>query len=77
MEDLLKTLLEPLVSDLKKVKIEKEVDGKNYRFLVFVPKEDIAKVIGKGGKMVKSIKNLVKIRAIKEGLFVNIEVQEL
>ena len=77
MEDLLKTLLEPLVSDLKKIKIEKEVDGKYYRFLVSVPKDDIAKVIGKSGKMVKAIKHLVQIRAIKEGLFVNIEVQEL
>lgn len=77
MEDLIKTLLEPLVTDIKKVKIEKEVEGKNYRFVILVPKDDIAKVIGKGGKMVKSIKNLVKIRAIKDGVFVNIEVTEL
>jgi len=77
MEDLLKTLIEPLVTDIKKVKIEKNVDGKNYHFTVQVPKDDIAKVIGKAGKMVKAIKNLVKIRAIKEGVFVNIEVQEL
>lgn len=77
MEDLIKTLLEPLVTDLKKVKIEKEVDGKNYRFLILVPKDDIAKVIGKGGKMVKSIKNLVKIRAIKDGVFASLEVSEL
>lgn len=77
MEDLLKTLIEPLVTDIKKVKIEKNVDGKNYHFTVLVPKDDIAKVIGKAGKMVKAIKNLVKIRAIKEGVFVNIEVQEL
>lgn len=76
MEELIQTLLEPL-TDIKKVKIEKEVDGKNYRFLVLVPKEDIAKVIGKSGKMVKAIKNLVKVRAIKEGVFANVEVQEL
>lgn len=76
MEDLLKTLLEPLVTDLKKVKIEKEQEGNNYRYLVLVPKDDIAKVIGKGGKMVKSIKNLMKIRAIKENIFVSLEVQE-
>lgn len=77
MEDLLETLLEPLVTDLKKVKIEKEIEGNNYRFTVLVPKDDIAKVIGRGGKMVKAIKNLMKIRAIKDGLFVSIDVQEL
>lgn len=76
MEDLLKTLLEPLITDFKKVKIEKEIEGKNYKYLVHVPKEDIAKVIGKSGKMIRAIKNLMKIRAIKENIFVTVEVQE-
>lgn len=77
MEDLIKTLLEPLVTDLKKIKIEKEQEEKNIRFMVFIPKDDIAKVIGKNGKMIKSIKNLLKIRAIKENVFASIEVQEV
>lgn len=77
MEDLLKTLIEPLVTDFKKVKIEKKQDGENYHFLISVPKEDIAKVIGKNGKMIKAIKNLLKIRAIKENVFASVEVQEL
>lgn len=77
MEDLIKTLLEPLVTDLKKIRIEKEQEEKNIKFMVFIPKEDIAKVIGKNGKMIKSIKNLLKIRAIKENVFASIEVQEV
>lgn len=77
MEDLLKTLIEPLVTDMKKVKIDVNVDGKNYMFHVSIPKEDIAKVIGKNGKMIKSIKNLLKIRAIKENVFANVEVSEV
>jgi predicted RNA-binding protein YlqC (UPF0109 family) len=77
MEDLIKILLNPLVTDLKKVRIEKEQQEKNIKFMVFVPKDDIAKVIGKNGKMIKSIKNLLKIRAIKENVFASIEVQEV
>ena len=77
MEDLINFLLEPLVTDIKKVKIEKSQDGKNTHFTLNIPKEDIAKVIGKNGKMIKSIKNLVKIRAIKENSFVSIDVAEL
>ncbi len=77
MEDLIKTLLEPLVTDLKKVRIEKDQEENNIKFMVFVPKDDIAKVIGKNGKMIKSIKNLLKIRAIKENVFASIEVQEV
>lgn len=77
MEDLLKLLLEPLVSDIKKIKIEKEQEGSNINFILLIPKEDIAKVIGREGKMIKSIKNILKIRAIKENIFANIEVKEI
>ncbi len=76
MDELLKLLIQPLVSDIDKVGIQKEEDGDNIHYLVSVPKDEIAKVIGKEGKMIKSIKNLLKIRAIKENVFVNVEVQE-
>lgn len=77
MEDLITLLIEPLVKDIKKVKIEKIQEGNNVNFIVAIPKEDIAKVIGKDGKMVKSIKSLLKIRAIKENVFANLEVKEI
>lgn len=76
MQDLLTTLIEPLVSDIKKVNIEKVQEERGIRFVVHVPKDEIAKVIGKEGKMVKAIKNLLKIRAIKDNVFVNVEVVE-
>ena len=77
MEDLLKLLVEPLVTDINEVKIEQVQDGKRVSFIVNVPKKDIAKVIGKEGKMVKSIKNLLKVRAIKENIYANLEVREI
>ena len=76
MEDLLKTLIGPLVSDIKKVKIDTIQEENGLKFLISIPKDDIAKVIGKDGKMIKSIKNLLKIRAIKENIFATVEVQE-
>lgn len=76
MEELIKLLLEPLVSGIDKIKIKETQDANIIQFLILVPKEDIAKVIGKEGRMIKAIKNLVKIRAIKENVFVNLEVQE-
>jgi len=76
MQDLIKSLLEPLVENIKKVTIEESQEGKNIRYTINVPKQDIAKVIGKEGKMVKAIKNLVKIRSIKEGFYTTIEVEE-
>lgn len=76
MEDLIKLLIEPLVTDIKKIKIEKIEEEGGIKFIVHIPKDEIAKVIGREGKMIKSIKNLVKIRAIKENIFVNVELVE-
>lgn len=76
MEDLIKLLVEPLVKDPKKIKIEKTQEGNNVNFVLHVPKDDIAKVIGKEGKMIKSMTNLLKIRAIKENVFASLEVKE-
>ncbi len=78
MENLIKLLIEPLVKDIKKIKIEKISQGENnIKFLVSVPKDEIAKVIGKDGKMIRSIKNLLKIRAIKENVFAILELKEI
>ena len=76
MEDLLNTLIEPLVSDIKKIALKRQEQEGGIKFTVNVPKEDIAKVIGKEGKMVKAIKNLLKIRAVKENKFVTLEIEE-
>ena len=59
---------------LSKIKRQEQEGG--IKFTVNVPKEDIAKVIGKEGKMVKAIKNLLKIRAVKENKFVTLEIEE-
>lgn len=76
MDNLIRLLIEPLLSDPKKIKIEKVEGDNQVKFIVHVPKEDIAKVIGSRGKMVKAIKNLLKIRAIKENTFATLEVIE-
>ena len=76
MEDLLNTLIEPLVSDIKKITIKRQEQEGGIKFNVNVPKEDIAKVIGKEGKMVKAIKSLLKIRAVKENKYVTLEIEE-
>lgn len=76
MEELLKTLLTPLVKDPKSIKIESSQDQNNIRFTLNIPKDEVAKVIGREGKMIKAIKNLLKIRAIKENVFVSLEIKE-
>lgn len=77
MEDLIISLLDPLVQDIKKVKIETSRDGDSTRYTLSVPQKDIAKVIGKNGKMIKAIKNLVKIKSVKENVYSSIDLVEV
>jgi predicted RNA-binding protein YlqC (UPF0109 family) len=54
---------------------EEDSDG----FIVFkirIPQEDMGVVIGRGGKTINAIKNVLKITAIREGVRVDIQVEE-
>lgn len=76
----MKKLLEYLASLIiypEKVTIEKNQLGENnYRYLIRVRKEDIGKIIGKGGKIIEALRNVAKILAVKEGKKIRIEVAE-
>lgn len=54
-----------------------ETDDNGYvTITIHAPKDVMGKVIGKGGKTVNAIKNIVKIQAIKDGKKVDIQVAE-
>ena len=54
---------------------EQDVDG-FVTLSITAPQEQIGKIIGKGGKTINAIKQIVKIKAIKENKRVEIEVKE-
>lgn len=43
---------------------------------IHAPQEEIGKIIGKGGKVINAMKQLVKIQAIKDNKRVEINVEE-
>ncbi len=73
MKELLELIIKNLVDDESKVSIEEKTNDKSVVYEVKVAKEDMGKVIGKQGKMAKSIRSLIKAIAIKEHKRVNIE----
>lgn len=76
MKKTLLYIISSIVAKPKKVKIEeKEEDGVLY-FTVDLDKEDMGKVIGKGGKVIRAIRNVMKIPAIKQGKRINISLVE-
>lgn len=74
MKDLLSHMIQGITGHECEI-IEENSTG----FVVFkvrVPQEDVGIVIGKGGKTINAIKNVLKISAIREGIRVDIQVEE-
>jgi len=77
MKKALLYIISSIVSEGDKIEIEeKEQDG-IIDFTVKVPKVDMGKVIGKNGKVIRSIRNVMKIKAIKQNKRINITLAEV
>lgn len=76
MEDFLNYLIPLLVDNSKAVKIVKEDVNGVVVFTISAAKEDMGRLIGKEGKIINSIRNLVKILAVKEKQRVTVQLAE-
>lgn len=74
MKDLTSYILDNILEE--KIKVEEEENDGFVTIKVFAPQEVMGKVIGKGGKTVNAIKNLLKIKAIKENKKVDVQILE-
>lgn len=76
MKKALDYIVTSIVDDPKQVVItEEETDGV-INFTVTVAKEDMGKIIGKNGKVIKAIRNVLKIPAIKQNKKIYISLSE-
>lgn len=76
MKDFLSWLIKAIVDNPEKVAVSETEDNGQLTLKLNVAQEDMGKVIGKGGKIIKSIRSLLRVRAIKEGKSVNLELME-
>lgn len=76
MKEVLKTIISNLVDDKEAVEIN-QVDGeKSITFEVKVAEGDMGKVIGRQGRLAKSIRTIMKAFASKEHKKVSVEFVE-
>ena len=66
MEENLKVIISNLVENRDQVEITKKEEEKQTIFEVRVAKEDMGKVIGRQGRLAKSIRTVMKSVAAKE-----------
>ena len=73
MEKILETIILNLVDDKEAVNIERKDSENEVTFEVKVAEKDMGRVIGKQGRLAKSIRTLMKSVAAKEGKKVSVE----
>lgn len=77
MKDALIFIVSSIVEDTKAVSVnEEEADGV-VNYTVTVAKDDMGKIIGKNGKVIKAIRNVMKIPAIKNNKKIYISLAEI
>ncbi|MBE5806249.1 MAG: KH domain-containing protein [Clostridiales bacterium] len=76
MKNVLEIIIANLVDNKNEIHIEEIVNEKNIDFKVKISNEDMGKVIGKQGRVAKSIRTVMKSIAGKEGKRINIEFVE-
>lgn len=76
MEDLLNFILEAIVQKPDKITLESTEKDGLVNLTLSVDKEDMGRVIGKNGKIIKAIRTILRIRALKEGKRVNLTLVE-
>jgi predicted RNA-binding protein YlqC (UPF0109 family) len=77
MKDILLSIVTAIVDNPDKIEIkEEEIEGVD-NFIITVAPEDMGKIIGKGGKVIRAIRNVMKIPAIKQDKRIYITLTEV
>ncbi len=78
MKDFLTYLTRAIVDHPDKVAVDEQVSPEGYKVLnLTVDPSDMGKVIGKSGRIIKAVRDLVRILAIKENARVNVVLTEV
>jgi predicted RNA-binding protein YlqC (UPF0109 family) len=75
MKKLLEFILEAITGS-SDCKVDEQTDGDHVNLVISAPQEVIGLIIGKSGKTIKAIRNLIKVRATLEKKGVSISIAE-
>ena len=74
MRDLVEFLTESLVEDPDAVQVEEVPSGRVTVYEVTVAEDDVGKIIGRQGKVIRAIRTVVKAAATRQGTRVDVDV---
>lgn len=76
MKELIEMIAKQLVDDPSKVSVTEFDEGGRVRLELKVSKEDMGRVIGKGGRVANSIRVLLRVAAAREGKRASLDIVE-
>ena len=76
MKELVEYIAKSLVEDPTQVKVVETEEGDYVRIELTVAKEDMGRIIGKGGRVANSIRTLLRVAAAREGKRASLDVIE-
>ena len=76
MKDLIEFIAKSLVDHPEQVQVRQSGGGSRVRIELSVTKDDMGRVIGKGGKVANSIRTLLRVAAEREGKQATLDVME-
>ena len=76
MKELIEYIARTLVDDPNQVQVRQEKAGGKYRLELRVAKEDMGRVIGKGGRVANSMRILLRVAAARENKQATLDVVE-
>ncbi|HZW04239.1 MAG TPA: KH domain-containing protein [Anaerolineaceae bacterium] len=76
MKELIEYISRSLVDDPTQVLVRQNREGGRVRLELRVAKEDMGRVIGKGGRVANSMRILLRVAAAREGKQVTLDVVE-
>ncbi len=76
MKDTLLYILTHIVDHPEAIEIVEQTDNERVIYLLTVHQEDMGKVIGKQGRIIRALRDLVKLMAAKEHMYVDVVLKE-
>jgi hypothetical protein len=76
MKELLEYLARELVDNPDGVSVEQTTDDRGVLLRLHVDQEDMGRVIGRGGRTARAIRQVVKIVAIREGVHAHVDIAD-
>lgn len=76
MKDILTKLIKMFVDDPKAITVTQTEENEVHLFTISAAKDDMGKIIGKEGKVIRAIRNVLKIPAAKHNIRVRVQLAE-